>query len=115
MLASASRELVSNERVSERASERQRQAGRQAGRQAVRRVRQTTWRRERRHAGVTFPARVINGSEHTKWRSFTALRCEREERKARGCDGGEGRVGRLRVRAVRQDDESRRKREVGGG
>lgn len=39
---------------------------------------------------MTFPARVINGSEHTKWRSFTALRCEREERKARGCDGGRG-------------------------
>lgn len=54
----------------------------QRGKQAVRRPRQTTWRRERRrHAGVTFPARVINGSEPTKWRSFTALRCEREERK----------------------------------
>lgn len=59
-----------------------------AGRHAVRRSQQTTWRRERRrHAGVTFPARVINGSEPTKWRSFTELRCEREEEKGEDREG----------------------------
>lgn len=72
MLASADRELVSSER---------------ANGQAVRRAQQTIWRRERRHAGVTFPARVINGSEHTKWRSFTELRCEREDRRREGVTG----------------------------